>query len=302
MKRNTQLTIYFFGLTLVAFISACGKPNNTPPKQPTSGTDTLRPVSVSYYDGGNSAYPTVMTYKYDKANHLIQYGVGDVLVYAVGPHGVVETDFDSSTSNIFTTSYLYSLTSIQTDAPVDIYNAAPNQVKIGLTVKNTISGTTTSEDIGLWQFETTKEGLPLKEITSDNGGRNFNFAYDASGNLSTVSFVNLSGTRAGAVYSVLKMGTMDDKHSPFSGVQGYPVISYPQQFDEDYALAFCKNNPKQIVVTSYDYDTNALKLYETDDFVYTYNDKGYPTTIVETMTYASGSPNVFTRTYNYTYQ
>ena len=96
---------------------------------------------------------------------------------------------------------------------------------------------------------------------------------------------------------------VDDHPSPFSAVKGYNVISYPQQFVSDYALAFCKNNPIQIIYKQFDYDKGDLETTEQDDFTYTYNDQGYPATIaVKVTSFATSGTTAITKNYTYTYK
>jgi YD repeat-containing protein len=255
---------------------------------------------------GSATY--TYNYEYDKENHLTKYYRDNIISYNIGTNQVdqVVTDYifyQGATVPFSTSGYSFVYTLVgQPNTSVNLYTTAPTQVTYTYYYKNDISGETTSKPGGQLQFYNNKDGLPTKIITSDGGGKNTNLTYDDNGNLKLIEFVNLSGPRVGAVYGRLTVKSLDDKSSPFSGVKGYPTISYPQGYPQDYALAYCKNNPKQIISESYDVSKNAFVVYQQDDFTYTYNDKGYPTQIVVNTTYINAVTTHNTRTYNYTYK
>ncbi|WP_162996969.1 hypothetical protein [Mucilaginibacter kameinonensis] len=294
--------IYFLAACAVLIFSNCRKPHDikTPTVDPNI-VNAMYPARMSFYDGSQSAYPRVYTYTYDKDNHLTRYGKDSLVVWDINAHQVSSTVFDYPNS-ISAFTYSYGLVAIdKTPGAVDIYTGLPTQVSIDFFYKDLHFGTTRSNASGLWQFELAG-GHIMKALTSDGGGRNYNYSYDKDGNLSGMTFVSLTGPRAGAEYYRFTVKSLDDKSSPFSSVKGYGTISYPQSYFIDYAQAFCKKNPIQIVGERYDETKNAFVIDEQDDFTYQYNDKGYPTQIVVSMTYFEATTTHYTRTYNYTYK
>ncbi|GAA4325803.1 hypothetical protein GCM10023149_28370 [Mucilaginibacter gynuensis] len=268
----------------------------------------MYPISRAYYDG-NTGYPVIFKYEYDKDNHIKKFGRDSDVVRNIGTNQVDETIsyFDQSPSGnidlakISTTSYLFTLVGVP-NTSVNFFNSAPTQVSWTYFDKNVKTGVTQSRPGGLWQFLNNKNGLPVKAITSDGGGRNYNYTYYENGNLKLIEFVDLSGPRAGALYYRLTFTTLDDKPSPFSSVKGYWPATYPQAYPWDFAWAFCKNNPIQINGERYDLNKGMFVPDEKDDFVYEYNDKGYPTKVTVFTTYYRAVTTNFTKTYNYTYK
>ena len=303
MKRFIKTTIYLSAACTVFLFSSCRKVSNIqqPPLVDPNIVNAMYPAVQSFYDGGQSAYPTVYNYQYDKDNQLIKYGRDKDLIREINAHGVAETSYDNSLGIITTISYAYSLVG-QTNTAVNIYTTLPNQVTSTYFYKYIKTGVTRSELGGVWQFESSTNGLPSKEITADSGGRNYVFSYDDNGNLKEIDFVTLTGSRAGAVYGKLKVTSLDNKPSPFSQVKGYFACSYPQGYAWNYALALCKNNPIQMTNERYDPTKNAFVMDEKDDFTYVYNSNGYPTQITVSTTYYNATTTYYTKTFNYTYK
>lgn len=271
--------------------------------------NALYPVTQSFYDGNQSSYPYRNKLEYDKDNYLVKIDRDSTVFYNIGNNQVDQIVNQYNTNNsgksvlsgTYTTSYVYTMVGLP-NTSVNIYNSAPTQVTYTYFNKNQLTGVTQSTPGGQWQFENNKDGLPVKQISADGVGFNYNFTYDDKGNLKKVEFVHLSGPRANALYERLSVTSLDDKPSPFSSVKGYWPISYPQGYNWDYALAFCKNNPNQTITELYDATKNAFVLYEQDDYSYIYNDKGYPTQITINTTYFTAVTTHYVRTYNYTYK
>ncbi|TSJ41039.1 hypothetical protein FO440_15000 [Mucilaginibacter corticis] len=215
---------------------------------------------------------------------------------AVTAHTVAVSTFSAEFD--FVTTYAYSGPS---NAPVDIYTDLPAQRSISTYAKDNLAGTSTTNPGKLWAFEGSKD-LITKLFTSDAGGENIDFTYDANNNFKTISFTNLSGAQAGKVVASMTVTGLDNHPSPFSSVKGYPVFSYPQMFISDYALAFCKNNPTQIVYKQLDYNKGDLETTEQDDFTYTYNDQGYPATVTVKVSYIGPPASSITKSYTYNYK
>ncbi len=305
MTKVVKRIICVLASITVFFMVSCHKPSDIqpPPVVDTTLVNAMYPSTRVDYQGSNSR--TEFKYEYDKDNHLIKYGLDDVSVRLIGSNVVNDNIYQKNANSVSvlsaTRSYVFTLAGLPNTA-VNIYSSVPTQVDITDYNKNPVTGATTSRVIGRWQFETGKDNLWTKEITSDGGGLNYNNSYDAKGNLKMIEFVSLSGPRAGALYNRLTVTSVDDKPSPFSQVKGYRAASYPAVYAKDYALAYCKNNPLQIIIENYDADKNAFVLGEQDDFTYTYNPKGYPASITINTTYFRGTTTHYTETFVYTYK
>ncbi|MDR3697871.1 hypothetical protein [Mucilaginibacter sp.] len=306
MKTSIKSTVYLLATCSILLLGNCKKNLGSlkpPPTVDSAIVNAMYPASVTTYPGETK-------YEYDKDNHLVNYSRDSTVIVNIGANQVDQNVNEYTTNSngqsvlyhVSTTSFVYNMVG-QPNTSVNIYNTAPTQVTYTYFDKDIKSGITQSRPGGQLQFENNKDGLPVKEISSDGGGYNYDFTYDSNGNMQKVEFVHLSGPRAGAVYGRVTITSLDDKHSPFSAVKGYWVASFPQSYQSDYALAFCKNNPKQIISESYDTTKGAFVVYQQDDFSYVYNDKGYPTQIIINTTYynATTTQGVVT-TYNYTYK
>ncbi|SDH18608.1 hypothetical protein [Mucilaginibacter gossypii] len=306
MKKIIKTLVYALAGCTILSLSNCQKKNINP--KPVSPVDSnhvqvMYPLSQSKNDGTNTY---VYKYAYDKDNNLVKYARTDNVVTC--NVGTSQVDLNVNEYNSFkelvhvsTTSFLYNLVGLP-DKPVNIYKTAPTQVTYTYIDKDVASGVSKTKPGGLWQFENNKDGLPLKSITADGGGFNYNYRYDNKGNLATAEFVRLSGVRVGEMYQRVTFTGFDDKPSPFSAIRYYWVASYPQGYTPEFALAYCKNNPKQIVTEIYDQLKNALVKYQQDDLTYVYNDKGYPTQITINTSYFTGLNTHYVTTYNYSYQ
>jgi len=294
MKHSIRLSAILIPVVLLSVLSGCKKSGTSPSKQ-IGATTIIRPVSSTFVQTGGE--PITYKYSYDSDNNLAGYGsVGEYEV-AVDAHTVTQSSFSSEFDDVITYSY-----SGPSNTPVDIYTDIPTQMSISMYNKNVLAGTSTTTPGYLWAFEGSKN-IISKMYTSDGGGENIDFTYDANNNFKTISFTNLSGAQAGKVVVLMTVTGIDNHPSPFSSVKGYNVISYPQEFVSDYAQAFCKNNPTQIIYKRFDYDKGDLEIYEQDDFTYTYNAQGYPTAVVVKITeFGTNSNTYLTKNYTYTYK
>lgn len=295
--------VYAFAGCTVLLLSNCQKKNINPKPVDSNKVYAMYPISQSKSDGTNTY---TYNYEYDKDNNLVKYARTDnVVTYNIGTNQVDINVNEYNSSRVLvhmsTTSFVYNLVGLP-DKPVNIYKTAPTQVTYTYIDKDVASGVSKTSPGGQWQFENNKDGLPFKSITADGGGFNYNYHYDDKGNLATSEFVRLSGIRAGELYQRITFSSFDDKPSPFSAVRSYWVASYPQGYTPEYALAYCKNNPKQIVTEIYDQVKNAFVKYQQDDLTYVYNGKGYPTQITINTSYFTGLNTHYVTTYNYSYK
>jgi hypothetical protein len=292
MKHITSC--FAFLIIVASVLSGCGK-SGTSPSKPKGGTTTaMYPATSTFVQTGGT--PITYQYKYDSDNNLTYFGSAGEYEVAVTAHTVAVSTFSSAYN--FVTTYSYTGAS---NAPVDIYTDIPAQMSISMYSKDNNAGTSMTNPGKLWAFEGSKSAI-TKMFTSDAGGENIDFTYDANNNFKTISFTNLSGVQADIVVASMTVTGVDNHPSPYSAVKGYNTISYPQEFISDYAQAFCKNNPTQIIYRHFDYNKNDLEISEQDDFTYTYNDQGYPTTITVKVTYIGTQQSSITKTYTYTYK
>ena len=288
-----KIAYLFAAFALISF-NGCKKSGTSPSKQKGS-TTTMHPVSSTFVQTGG--VPVTYAYTYDSNNNMTKMAIGNTYEVDITPHTVTQISITSEYD--VTNTYSYSAGS---NLPVDIYTTIPGQLSISTTSKDNLAGTSTSYAGYLWNMAAGKDNTVMSMATSDNGGQTIDFSYDANDNMKTIAWSALSGARAGEVASTLTVTAVDDKHSPFSAVAGYNVFSYTQaMYPSDYALAYCKNNPIQMIYKQFDYDTGQLDVNEQDDFTYIYNAQGYPTSVTVKVTYPADNL-VINKSYTYTYK
>ena len=291
MKKITYLLAAF---ALINFIS-CSKSGTSPSKK-NGSTTSLHPVTSTIVQTGGE--PATYIYTYGSDNNMTKMAIGNTYEVDITPHTVTQTSISSEFDVINTYSY-----SAGSNLPVDIYTTIPGQLSISTYSKDNLSGTSTTIPGYLWLMQAGKDNTIAQMGTSDNGGQTVNFSYDANDNLKTIAWTQLSGAQAGKVFSTLTVTALDNHPSPFSAVPGYNVFSYTQSmYPSDYALAFCKNNPTQMIYKEFDYGKGDLEINEQDDFTYTYNDQGYPATVTVKVTYPGPPASQYTKSYTYTYK
>ncbi|HVS93440.1 MAG TPA: hypothetical protein VHE59_15480 [Mucilaginibacter sp.] len=287
MKTSAYLLA---ALALINF-SSCKKSGTSPSKQKGGA---MYPATVTSVSTGG--LPITWTFTYDSNNNLTKYGGEGSYIVTIDPHNVVQSSF-SETIDVVNT-YAYSGGS---NTPVDIYTTVPAQLSISTTQKNLTTGTSVSYPGFLWAMTAGKDNTITEMTTSDNGGQTVTFSYDANDNLKTVSWINLSGDQAGKVYAALTVTSLDNHPSPFSSVKGYNVIAYTQfMYPAEFALAYCRNNPIQMIYKQLDGNGN-LATSEQDDFTYAYNAQGYPTNITVKVSYPNNS-TVNSKSSDFTYK
>jgi hypothetical protein len=292
MKNLAYLLV---AVALINF-SACKKSGTSPSKKNGSTTTSMHPVTSTIVQTGG--VPATYIYTYDSDNNMSKMAIGNTYEVDITPHTVTQTSITSEFD--ITNTYSYSAGS---NLPVDIYTTIPGQLSISSYSKDNLSGTSTTIPGYLWLMQAGKDNTIAQMGTSDNGGQTINFSYDANDNLKTIAWTALSGARASEVASTLTVTAVDDKHSPFSAVPGYNVFSYTQSmYPSDYALAFCKNNPTQMIYKQFDYGKGDLEINEQDDFTYTYNAQGYPLTVTVKVTYFDAAHTIINKSYTYTYK
>jgi hypothetical protein len=303
MKKINKSGVFVIAAYIVLSLSNCKKVKDIeqPPLLNPDIVNAMYPVVQSYSEGSQSY---LFNYEYDKDNHLVKYSRGNVVDWNISPNQVdVTTNQYSSSSqqlvHTSTTSYVYTLAGIP-NTSVNLYESAPTLMTYSAVDKYLTTGTTNSSAPRTVQFANNKDGLPVKVADSPDHGSTY--TYDDKKNLVKIEFVRTSGARANPIYVRLTFSSFDDKPSPFSSVKGYWPISFPQAYNWHYALALCKNNPKQSVTEVFDESKNAFVTSEINDYTYTYNDKGYPTDISINTTYYGGVTTHNLGFYHYNYK
>lgn len=303
MKKINKSGVFVIAASIVLSLSNCKKVKDIeqPPLLNPDIVNAMYPVAQSYSEGSQSY---LYKYEYDKDNHLFKYSRGNVVSWNISSNQVDVTvnEYSSSTQELVhmsTTSYVYVMAGLP-NTSVNFYETAPTFMSYSSTDKDLILGTVKSRPGGTVQFFNNKDGLPVKVADSPDHGSTY--TYDDKKNLVKIEFVRTSGTRANPIDTRVTFLSFDDKPSPFSSVKGYWPISFPQAYNWHYALAFCKNNPKQSITEVFDESKNAFVKIEVNDYTYTYNDKGYPTDIGINTTYYGGVITHNFGNYHYTYK
>ncbi len=287
--------IYLFAALAIISFNSCKKSGTSPKKNGT--TTTMHPVSGTFNQTGG--VPSTNTYTYDSNGNMTKI-VNETNTYEIDitPHTVTQTSITSEYD--ITNTYAYSAGS---NLPVDIYTTIPGLLEISTTSKDNLAGTSTSYKGYSWTMAAGKDNTIMSMATTGNGGSTIDFSYDANDNLKTIAWTQLSGAQAGKVFSTLTVTALDNHPSPFSAVPGYNVFSYTQSmYPSDYALAFCKNNPTQMIYKEFDYGKGDLEINEQDDFTYTYNAQGYPLTVTVKVTYFDAAHTIINKSFAYTYK
>ena len=292
MKRFPQILTLAILFTTMVTAPGCSKD-----KTPGGGNalNIFYPTTVSFYDGNNSAYPTVWKYEYDADHNLTKYGKEEDAYRDVSRNGANSFVYNYTFNNVQMTSYAFLLANSQTG--VSIYDGSPTEVSIDRFTKNLTSGVSNSEHVANHFFAVNVDGLILKEILPEANARNYNYNYDETKNLKLVEY-----TENGAVYTRIKVSGLLENPSPFVAVKGYKWASYPQVSSADISFAFFNRCPTQFIVESWKASNNTWEVYEQDDFSYVFDENGYPTQVTaKTTYYPNGNSSVFTRVFNFTY-
>lgn len=307
MKTFIKPLVYVIGICTTLLLSNCQKKDTGPKPIPPVDSTKVQAMYPATQTKSNGGVAYTYKYEYDKGNNLVKYSRTDnVVTYNISSSQVDihVNEYASSNQALIhtsTTSFVYNLAGLP-DSPVNIYTTAPTQVTWTYFDKDEPNGPVKSRPGDLWQFLNNQDGLPVNAITADGGGFRYDYTYNDKGNLAYAGFVRLSGIRVGEMYERISFTSFDDKHSPFSAIKAYWEASYPQGATWEYALAYCKNNPKQILTEIYDVTKNGFVKYQQDDLTYVYNDKGYPMQITINTTYFNATSTHYTTTYNYTYK
>lgn len=279
---------------VLVFSSACSKnKNNNGPGTPGGGTMKY-PATITMTDATGGRRTT--TYEYNEKNQLISQIRNDGVRRDFGTAIIVET------------------------VPSLTFTATNTWVFENMTTQNVYDGGSVSKM--MWESKyvftngstrTDKRGTPL--FTSSADGRmessqtllyvpdpatTLYYTYDDKKNLKQIEFFR--SNEPSRPYTRLKVTGVDDKPSTFSAVRGYQWLSYPQAYAVDYSFAFCRNNPTQIVIESYDQASNSYKVAEQNDFTYMYDAEGYPVTINVNTTYYSATTTRYSASYTIVYK
>ncbi|MET0466279.1 MAG: hypothetical protein ABW007_24180 [Chitinophagaceae bacterium] len=276
---------------VLVFSSGCSKNKNT--NAPGTPGAAKYPSTITKTDASGRISTT---YEYNDKNQLIKYRREDG----------VRRDFGTAI--------------ISETVPTLTFTATNTWIFENMTTQNVYDGGSVGKM--LWEStyvftngstRTDKRGIPL--FTSAADGRmessqtmlyvpdpatTLYYTYDDKKNLKQIEFFR--SNEPSRPYTRLKVTGVDDKPSTFSAVRGYQWLSYPQAYAVDYSFAFCRNNPTQIVIESYDQASNSYKVAEQNDFTYAYDAEGYPVTINVTTTYYTATTTRYSVSYTVVYK
>ncbi|PUZ20133.1 YD repeat-containing protein [Chitinophaga costaii] len=315
METTIKPGRYLLAALAIFLLSNCHKEPgnlNKSPNVDSSIVNAMYPKVQSFYDAGASStvYKSIITY--DKDNHIQEMARDSTLLITVkgSTVNVITNTYTYKDKYTYYLNYQYIMSYVFSfdglgDPNSTIYNKCPLKMESSFYENNVAAGTTQSRPATVEYLSGNKEGYPLQEMSSDGDGYNYNYTYDDNGNLKQITFITLSGPRSSQVYGRVNVISLDNKPSPFSAVKGYWIASFPQGYNWDYALAFCKNNPLQMTHETYNSEKGRFMVTEKDDFLYTYNDQGYPTQVSIDISYYSNVDGSLyqrgVRVYNYTY-
>ncbi|PZR25398.1 MAG: hypothetical protein DI535_18170 [Citrobacter freundii] len=291
MKHTPLLPLVL--IFALAFSSGCSK-NKSPndPDTPGSGT-TKYPATITKTD---AAGRITTTYEYNDKKQLISHKREDGVRRDFGTAQIVETVPSLTVTAISTWDFEYKTTQ-------NIYEGGSVGKMLWETTYKFTNGNTRTDKRGIPLFTSTEDGRIESDKTvlyvPDPTKTNY-YTYDDKKNLKQIEF--FQSTEPSRPFNRLKVTGVDDKPSPFSAVRGYQWLSYPQSYAIDYSFAFCRNNPTQIVIESYDRTSNSYKIAEQNDFTYTYDTDGYPTTVNINTTYYGGTTTRYSGSYTIVYK
>ncbi|RYY57284.1 MAG: hypothetical protein EOO09_03340 [Chitinophagaceae bacterium] len=282
MKRSIHPAVSCMALCVMITISSCKKGTN-PGDEPQ--LNISYPIEVSRFDG-NSAYPVVSKITYNDKNELVFFG--DI-------NGVYKEINAEGFNHILPNSVFLGMRSYLFQGG-SIYDGHPTQISIDEFTKYP-NGVVESRHLDDYYRAYNPDGLLASELLT---GRTDSYSYDEKKNLKQILFVDNSGVGS----SRLTVKSLDGNPSPYVAVKGYSNASYPHSSPMDYALAYCHNNPIQIIVEGNDPRVNTVwKVTDQHDFSYVYNENGYPTSVtIKTTYFNTSTPQVFTQTYVYKYK
>lgn len=292
-----KLFTFSGALLMVLALSSCGKNNS--PGGGTANPTVLRPATMKSYDGTIGTLAPVCTYEYDKDNLLIKFGEESTNFRNVSPRRsqlkLFYQDVEATTNYEF--GYATDRSSIY-----ELQNQ-PTVVSVQTSIYNKTFNQTTKPDVYEWRFTYNADFLVVKDVTPLGTGTTVDYTYDDKKNLTKIAF---SSIVAGLwrVHTRTTITGYDDKHSPFSAVKAYRLASFPQNYNDQFAQAFCIHNPTQMKSERYSTTRNIYYLAEQTDFDYTYNAQGYPTKIVVKTTYfpETGPGGSGMKIYEFTYK
>ncbi|RDC56197.1 hypothetical protein DU508_11325 [Pedobacter chinensis] len=299
MKTFIQPGTFPLLIITVLALTSCRK-NNPSGGGGVVATDLLRPATMRFYEGPVGGGGPVWKYEYDKDNFLVKFGEEGKNFRNVDG-GKVELKLFATN---FETTTLYDY-SIAGPGTMSIYEPklSPATVSIQTAIRNLLNNQITKPPVIEWNFSYNSDFQVVKEVTAVDSDREVYYTYDDKKNLKKIEFMSLVDKHWMVGVRTTVTG-YDDKRSPFSAVKGYRWASYPQNYNDQYAQAFCINNPTQMKTEFWSTTKNAYYLAEQTDFGYAYNAQGYPTRIDVKTTYTPeiGAASGAIRTYEFTYK
>lgn len=278
----------------LAFSSGCSKNKSTNgPGTPGSGAAKY-PATITLTDAAGGR--RITTYEYNDKKQLTSYRTDAGVRRDFGTAIIVETV--PALTFTATNTWVFENMSSQ-----NIYEGGSVGKMLWESKYVFTNGNTRTDRRGVPLFSSTADGRIERSTTMlyvPDPTYTLDYTYDDKKNLKQIEF--FQSTEPSRPFNRLKVTGVDNKPSTFSAVRGYQWLSYPQSYAVDYSFAFCVNNPTQIVIESYDRASNSYKVVEQDDFTYTYDADGYPTTINVSTTYYGTTPTRSTASYAVVYK
>jgi len=291
MKHTILVT-----LCVTLLLQACKK-NGKPGGGTPGSSDVMYPITLSFYEGNNSAYPQKSTFKYDDKHQLTWFGNNERYTN-VASNGTQLVILGADT---LIDTYLYS---------GNIYTGEGVERVTSSYLWKYSYGSHYQGPFNTYYFTNTDATHSAIGSYNDNTNTQF-FTYDANGNLAFSRFVtdavgspnSTSYNPGGFEFVRITCKGYDDKLSPYSAIPGWRYISYVWAYPWQYYLSMRKHNPTQIIQEDVNMNTMKWEVYSQSDLTYTYNDQGYPAEVKITTTYPStATPNqAFYQTYDFTY-
>lgn len=274
------------------FFSACSKNNN--------GSQPVPPAAAAKYPATvtktDAAGRLATTYEYNDKNQLIKYRRDDGVMREFGTAQIVETVPSLTVTAVNTWNFENMTTK-------NVYEGGSVRTMHWETTYINFNGTQWTDMRGNPIFSSLEDGRMTSSVTElyvTQPTTSLLYTYDDKKNLKQIEFFTSDQTTR--PFSRLKVMGVDDKPAPFSAVRGFQWLSYPQAYPIDYSFGYCLNNPTQIIIETYDKNSNSYKLSEQDDFTYTYDADGYPTAISLNITWYAAVNTYYSASYAIVYK
>ena len=266
-----------FLVLLLLLAASCGKDK---PAAPATPNTSCKPTGFSSNEGGNFT-SDVFTYGADGNVSMIKHYLQNVLRTTER----VSANATSTTQPATVRAGLTDSFNVYYDA--DIFSHLPASARVWITLDGI---TQVDYKYYAYLYDSKNRLVKVKESTPHiltDYEYDLQIAYNDQDNVTALTFVSTTGP---AGTTTIQATGYDNKPNPYSGIKNWSFIMQKDWTNYDpgpVMTALSKNNP-----TGYTYNGY------TRTSVFTYNDKGFPVTIVHTNSTLSGSAS-FTENYTY---